>query len=130
MTMKRFMQGIFTALAISALISISAFAGDKTKTEKKHVTIIEDITVNGTVLKAGDYDVKFDEAAGELSILKDGKVKAKVPAHLQARSDKAKDTSVRMLNKGGVAELTGVTFGGWNQDVVVGSGSSTNGMQQ
>lgn len=128
--MKRFIQGIFAALAISALISISAFAGDKGKSEKKHVTLTEDVTVNGTVLKAGDYDVKFDESTGELSIIKDGKVKAKAPARLQARSDKAKDTALRTMNKGGVAELIGVSFGGWNQDVVVGTGSSTNGMQQ
>jgi hypothetical protein len=126
--MKRFM-GILAALAISALISISAFAGDKGRTERKHVTITEDVTVNGTVLKAGEYDLKFDEAAGELSIIKDGKVKAKVPAHLQARTDKAKDTSVRTIAKGGVSELMGITFGGWNQDVIVGSGSSSNGMQ-
>lgn len=128
--MKRFIQGIFAALAISALISISAFAGDKGKSEKKRVTLTEDVTVNGTVLKAGDYDVKFDESTGELSIIKDGKVKAKVPARLQARSDKAKDTALRTMNKGGVAELVGVTFGGWNQDVVVGTGGSANGMQQ
>ena len=127
--MKRFMKGIFAAVVISGLVSISAFAGDKGKAAKKHVTITDDVTVNGTVLKAGDYDVKFDETAGELSILKDGKVKAKVPAHLQARTDKAKDTSLRTLDKGGVAELTAVTFGGWNQDVIVGAGSSTNGMQ-
>ena len=128
-TMKRFMKGIFAAVVISGLVSISAFAGDKGKAAKKHVTITDDVTVNGTVLKAGDYDVKFDESAGELSILKDGKVKAKAPAHLQARAEKAKDTSLHMLEKGGVAELIGVTFGGWNQDVVVGTGSSTTGMQ-
>ena len=127
--MKRFMKEIFAAVVISGLVSIGAFAGDKGKTEKKHVTITEDVTVNGTVLKPGDYDVRFDESSGELSILKDGKVKAKVPAHLQARSDKAKDTLLRTLDKGGVAELTGVTFGGWNQDVIVGAGGSTTGMQ-
>lgn len=127
--MKRFMKGIFAALVISGLVSISALAGDKGKTEKKHVTITDDVTVNGTVLKPGDYDVKFDESAGELSILKDGKVKAKVPAHLQARTDEAKNTSLRTLDRGGVPELTGVSFSGWNQDVVVGTGGSTTGMQ-
>jgi len=127
--MKRFMKGIFAALVISGLVSIGAYAGDKGKTEKKSVTITEDVTINGTVLKPGDYQVKFDESAGELSILKGGKVKANVPAHLQARADKAKDTSLHTLDKGGVAELIGITFGGWNQDVVVGTGGSTTGMQ-
>src|ERR1044071_4122003 len=104
--MNCFMKGIFAAAVISGLVSIGAFAGDKGKTEKKSVTITDDVTVNGTVLKPGDYQVKFDESSGELSILKDGKVKAKAPAHLQARNDKAKDTSLRMVDKGGVAELT------------------------
>ena len=127
--MKRFMKGILAALVISGLVSIGAFAGNKGKTEKKSITITEDVTVNGIVLKPGDYQVKFDETSGELSILKDGKVKAKVPAHLQARTDEAKNTSLRTLDKGGVPELTAVTFGGWNQDVVVGAGGSTTGMQ-
>lgn len=127
--MKRFMQGVFAAFAISALISISAFAGDKGKSEKKQITFSEDIMVNGTLIKAGDYDVKFDEATNELSVIKNGKVKAKVPARLEARNEKARDTSVRTVDKGSkVAELVAVTFGGWTQDVVVGS-SSTNGAQ-
>jgi hypothetical protein len=128
--MKRFMKEIFAALVISGLVSIGAFAGDKGKTEKKHVTITEDVTVNGTTIKAGEYDVKFDQSTGELSIIQNGKVKAKAPAHFQARTDEAKNTSLRTLDKGGVRELTGITFGGSNQDVVVGTGGSTNGMQQ
>jgi hypothetical protein len=99
---------------------------DKVKTET--VTFAQDTTVNGTVLKAGEYQVKFNEQTGELAILKDGKVKAKTTAQLQARSDKAKNTSVRILDKGGVYELIGVTFGGSNQDVMVsGSGGPVTG---
>ncbi len=128
--MKRFIQAILAAFAISAVISISAFAGDKGKSEKKHITFSEDLMVNGTLIKAGEYDVKFDEASNELSVLKDGKVKVKVPARLEARNEKAKDTSVRTVDKGNkVADLVAVTFGGWNQDVVVGSSSSNNGQQ-
>ena len=127
--MKRFMKEIFAALVISGLISIGAFASDKGKTEKKHVTITEDVTINGTLIKAGEYDVKFDQNTGELSVIQNGKVKAKAPAHLQARTVEAKNTALRTLDKGGVRELTGVTFGGSNQDVIVGTGGSTNGMQ-
>lgn len=127
--MKRFMQVFFVALVIGALASISAFAGDKDKTEKKTVTFPSDVMVNGTLVKAGDYEVKFDETSGELSIMRNGKVKAKVPAHLEARSAKAKETALRTRDGGGTTELIGVTFGGWTQDVVVGSSSSVNGMQ-
>jgi hypothetical protein len=119
--MKRFMKGFLIALAIGALASISAYAGDKNKVEKKTVTFPSDVMVNGTLVKAGDYEVAFNETTGELSIIKSGKVKAKTSAHVEARSDKAKSTSLRTRDEGGNAELIGVTFGGSNQDVVIGS---------
>ena len=128
--MKRFMKAFFLALIIGALASISAFAGDKGKVEKKTVTFPEDVMVNGTLVKAGDYEVAFDATTGELSIIKNGKVKAKTAAHVEARSDKAKNTSLRTREGGGATELIGVTFGGSNQDVLIGSNGSTSGTQK
>lgn len=127
--MKRFMNGFFLALIIGALASVSAFAGDKGKAEKQTITFPEDVMVNGTLVKAGDYEVKYDEASSELSIIKNGKVKAKTAAHVEARSDKAKTTSLRTREQGGSTELIGVTFGGSSQDVVVGNSGATSGMQ-
>jgi hypothetical protein len=120
--MKSFVKLFFVALAIGALASVSAFAGSKDKVKKETVTFTSDVMVNGTLVKAGDYEVKFDETTGELTILKDGKVKAKTSARLEERTDKAKNTAVRTMDKGSnVAELVGITFGGSNQNVVVGS---------
>jgi len=127
--MKRFMKGFFVALVVSALASLSVFAGDKGKVEKKTITFPEDVMVNGTLVKAGDYEVKFDEGTGELSIIRNGEVKAKTPAHIEQRSDKAKSTALRTVDKGGNAELLGVTFGGSNRDVIVGASGSTSGTQ-
>jgi len=128
--MKRFMKTFFAALIVGALASFSALAaGDKGKVDKKMVTFPEDVMVNGTLVKAGDYEVKFDESTNELSIIKNGKVQAKTPAHVEARSDKAKNTALRTADKGGATELIGVTFGGSNRDVMVGTGGSTNGTQ-
>jgi hypothetical protein len=115
--MKVFLKSTFAALMICALASISIHAAAKVKTE--NVTFDTDTMVNGTLLKAGDYQVKFNEQTGELAVLKNGKVKAKTTAQLQTRSDKAKHTAVRTLDKGGVAELIGFTFGGSTQDVMV-----------
>ena len=129
MKMKRFINGFFLALVIGALASISAFGGDKNKGEKKTVTFPEDVMVNGTMIKAGDYQVQFDETTGELAILKDGKVKAKTAAHVEARSSKAKDTSLRTREEGGMAQLIGVTFSGSNEDVIVSGAGSATGMQ-
>jgi len=120
--MKSFLKTTFAALVICALASIVAAAGkDKVRTET--VKFASDIMVNGTLVKAGSYQIKFNEQTGELSILKDGKVKAKTTAQLQARNEKARDTAVKTLDKGGVAELIGFSFGGSKQDLVVGAGS-------
>ena len=127
--MKRFMKSFFVALVIGALASLSVMAGDKGKVEKKAVTFPDDVMVNGTLVKAGEYEVKFDEGAGELSIIKNGEVKAKTPAHVEQRSDKARSTALRTVDKGGNVELLGVTFGGSNRDVMVGASGSTNGTQ-
>ena len=127
--MKRFMTTFFAVLIVGALASFSALAGDKGKVEKKMVTFPEDVMVNGTLVKAGDYEVKFDESTNELSIIKGGKVQAKTPAHVEARSGKAKDTALRTADKGGATELIGITFGGSNRDVMVGASGSTSGTQ-
>ena len=127
--MKRFMKAFFAALIVSALASFSVLAGDKGKVEKKMITFPEDVMVNGTLVKAGDYEVKFDDSTNELSIIQNGKVKAKTPAHVEARSEKAKNTALRTADKGGNTELIGVTFSGSNRDVMVGAGGSTTGTQ-
>jgi hypothetical protein len=128
--MKRFMKIFFATLIIGALASISALAaGDKGKVEKKTITFPEDVMVNGTLVKAGEYEVKFDESTNELSIMRGGEVKAKTPAHIEARSDKAKSTALRTVEKGGATELLGVTFGGATRDVMVGAGGTTGGNQ-
>src|SRR6185436_8209669 len=128
--MKRFMKTFFAALIVGALAAFSALAaGDKGKVDKKMVTFPEDVMVNGTLVKAGDYEIKFDESTNELSILKNGKVQAKTPAHVESRSEKARSTALRTAEKGGATELIGVTFGGSSRDVMVGAGGSTNGTQ-
>jgi hypothetical protein len=123
--MKGFIKGLLITMMIGVLASISVFAGDKSKTDS--VTFPTDVMVNGTLIKAGDYQVRFDEKTGELAILKGGKVKAKAPARLEARSEKAKNTSIRTIEKGNTSELIGVSFNGWSEDVVVSSGGSTSG---
>lgn len=127
--MKRFMKAIFVALVITALASISAMAGDKGKVEKKTVTFTDDTMVNGKLVKKGEYEIKFDDSTGELSVIKNGRVIAKSSAHYEARSDKAKTTALRTIESGGNIELKGITFGGSDQDVIVGARGSVSGTQ-
>src|SRR5689334_6362989 len=126
--MKRFITGFACALAIALFASLGIAAKDKTK--RKTVEFTQDVAVNGTVVKAGTYDVKYNEESGELSIIKDGKVKATTTAHLEPRSNEAKDTAVIIANTGGaVAEFRGITFGGSNQNVIVGSSGGSSSAQ-
>jgi hypothetical protein len=117
--MKSYLQRMLIALTILALGAVAVFAE---KNKNARLTLAQDVMVNGTLVKAGDYEFKFNEKTNELSILKDGKVKAKTTARLETRNEKAKNTSVRTRSAGSTTEIIGLTFGGSNQEVVVGSG--------
>jgi hypothetical protein len=126
--MKRFITVFVCTLAITVIASMGVAAKDKTK--KKTVEFTQDVMVNGTLLKAGTYDVKFNEETGELTVIKNGKVKATTTAHLEQRSNEAKDTAIIIANTGGaVAEFRGITFGGSNQNVVVGGSGGSSSAQ-
>jgi len=119
--MKKALQHTFAALMICAIAAVTAFA-DNNKSGKLHLT--KDVTVNGTLLKAGEYNFKFDEKTNELTILKGGKVKAKTAARLETRNEKAKITSILLNQNGNAVELVALRFGGSNQEVVVSSGGA------
>ena len=130
--MKSFTKRFFVALTIAGLASFTAMAKDKDKDKvaRKDVTFTQDIMLNGTLLKAGQYQLKFDENTNELRILRNGKVKAETAAHLEPRTGKAKSTQIMIDNTGsGPAELRGVAFHGWDKDVMVNGSSSTSGSQ-
>ena len=129
--MKSLMKNMAMAVAMITLVSLGAFAAGKDKVRKETVTLISDVTVNGTLLKAGTYDIRFDETTGELALLRDGKIKAKVAMRSEERSDKAQTTAVRTESKGNIAELIGVTFAGSNQNLVVnGNSGAVTGNQR
>lgn len=122
--MKSIMNRMLVVLMVTALTSVVALA----KVHKHKVTFDEDIKVNGTVVKRGTYEVKFDDETGQLSIAKNGKVVAQAMAKLEPRSKKANDFQLRSTNSGDEQQLTGVTFGGSDKDVVITtSGAATTG---
>lgn len=119
--MKSIMNRMLVVLMVGALTSVAALA----KTQKHRVTFDSDIKVNGTLLKKGTYDVKFDDQTGQLSIAKDGKVVAQAMTRIQPRNKKANDFQLRSSGSGDDVQLVGVTFGGSDKDVVISSGSTT-----
>ena len=119
--MKSIMSRMLVVLMVGALTSVAALA----KVHKQRVNFDEDIKVNGTVVKKGTYEVKFDDETNQLSIIKNGKVVAQAMARLESREKKANDFQLRSTNKDNQQQLTGVTFGGSDKDVVITEGGAT-----
>ena len=120
--MKSIVNRMVVVLMVAALTSVGALA----KVHKQKVTFESDIKVNGTLVKKGTYDVKFDDESGQLSIEKSGKVVAQATAKLEARDKKANDFQLRSTVNGDETNLTGITFGGSDKNIVItSSGAST-----
>lgn len=116
--MRNYIVRSFAVLMLCALATSTALAE---KTRKAEMLLATDVTINGTLVKAGKYDFRFNEESGELSLLKKGKVVVKTSARLEARNDKAESNEFRTRTTGNVTELFKVTFAGSNKDVVVSS---------
>jgi len=122
--MKSIVSKMVAVVMVGALTSVVAFA----KVQKEKVTFDSDIKVNGTVVKKGSYDLKFDDESGQLSITKNGKVVVQTMAKLEQREKKASDFQLRSTSDNGETNLIGVTFNGSDKNVVItSSGSSTTG---
>ena len=122
--MKSIVSKVAAVVMVGALTSVVAFA----KVQKEKVTFDSDIKVNGTVVKKGAYDLKFDDESGQLSITKNGKVVVQTMAKLEQREKKASDFQLRSTSDNGETNLIGVTFNGSDKNVVItSSGSSTTG---
>jgi hypothetical protein len=115
---------MLVVMLVGALASVAALA----KVHKEKVTFENDIKVNGTLVKKGTYDVKFDDATGQLSLIKQGKVIAEAMTRSEPRTKKAVDFQVRSTGSGNDMQLVGVTFGGSDKDIMLANnGASTSG---
>jgi hypothetical protein len=121
--MKSIVNRMVVIMMVAALTSVVALA----KVQKQKVTFESDIKVNGTLVKKGTYDLKFNDETGQLSIVKGGKVIAEAMTRVESRSKKANDFQMRSTVNGNEQQLTGITFGGSDKDVVIsnGAGSTT-----
>jgi hypothetical protein len=113
--MKSSISRIAVVLLVALLSSSALFA----KSKKETIEFTSDIKVNGTLVSKGTYEVKFDDQTSELSIIKDKKVIARATATLEKRDNKARQLVLRWTGSGSDMQLTGLTFSGANQDLVI-----------
>jgi len=122
--MKSILNRVMVVLLVGALTGVVALA----KVQKEKVTFESDIKVNGTLVKKGTYEVKFNDETGQLAIVKNGKTVAEAMAKVEPRAKKANDFQLRSTVNGNETQLIGVTFGGSDKDIVLSnSGTSTTG---
>jgi hypothetical protein len=122
--MKSIVNRMMVVLLVGALTGVVALA----KVQKEKVTFENDIKVNGTLVKKGTYEIKFNDETGQLAIIKNGKTVAEAMAKLEPREKKATDFQLRSTVNGNETQLIGVTFGGSDKDVVLSNrGTSTTG---
>ena len=118
--MRSKINQVVIAVVVCALMSISSVAKERTET----LNLTQDVTINGTLVKKGQYKLKFDEQTGELLIMKGKKVVAKTTAKMEARTDKADRTEVNTVTNGTQNELRGISFRGESQRIVVSQASA------
>jgi hypothetical protein len=101
-------KSVVTGLAL--LLGSSAFAATKA-----NLQLGNPVMVNGTKLKAGDYKLQWEGAAGnvEVSITQGKNVLAKVPARvIELQTPASNDAAVTRKNESGPNTLAGVRFQG------------------
>jgi hypothetical protein len=97
-------------MGFALLLASSAFAATKASLQLNNP-----VTVNGTNLKPGDYNLQWEGSGDkvELSILKGSKVIAKAPAHVvELEAPAAYDAALTRKSNSGTSSLTGVRFQG------------------
>ncbi len=96
------------------------------KTRKESISFSTNTTVNGTLLKKGTYQLKFDDAKGELAIIKDGKVVAQASTTTAKRDDKAPEFELQLSGLGAEKKLVGLAFAGEEQNIVITNAAASN----
>lgn len=119
--MKSIIKRFTIALLLTSLMSVAAFA----KTKSETISFPTSIKINGTLVEKGVYDLKYDEQAGELTIIKEKKIIARSTTSVEKRDRKARVFEFRSSGKGDDAQLTRITFAGADHDVVIGNSQAT-----
>ena len=108
MSVSKISKGLLLGLAL--LLATSGFAANKGSLQ-----VLDPVTVNGKLLAAGDYTVKWDGAGPnvELNILRGKNVVATVPAHMvDLEQSPSRDSVVTTVNAEGRKAVNELRFSG------------------
>lgn len=111
MTLYKTVSTMISILIVTAILMVTP---SMAKDQRKTIHLSDGATINGTVLKPGDYTIEFSNTeAGEATIRRNGKVILRAPYKLVALLDEARRDEVRSrINSDGTQEITQLVFGG------------------
>ena len=121
--MKRNVTIIALALALSALGGTMALA----KNKFHRITFDQDMLVNGALVKKGEYQARFDEQNGELTILDGSRAVATTTVKEETLEKKAPATSFEVKTGDNGPMLTKITFGGSRYALLISDNQSAEG---
>src|SRR5689334_2649797 len=105
--MKKLTAYLMTALMVAAISVFAAVASDTH--HSAHVKISENLIVGNTMVKKGDYKIRFDEVTGELTVKKmNGDLVATAIGHVIPMEKDAKFTALTMTDTDRGPVLTAV----------------------
>jgi pyruvate carboxylase len=120
-TKKMMMSLMLTVMVLAGLAVVEA--RDRSKT----ITFLNDVTVNGTVVAKGTYDVRFDSETNEVSILRNGRLVATTKVEVKLTDRKNPHNSAGFIERDNARVLTSITFEGDKRVLLVNPvGSSTS----
>ncbi|MCA1557333.1 MAG: DUF2911 domain-containing protein [Acidobacteria bacterium] len=113
--MRKMVNLLVIAAVVCMLSAMTVFGKDKSE----YITLPQDVVINGTLVKKGEYKLKFDEKSGELLLMKGSKVVAKTSAKMEKREEKASRMEFNTTTNGTQNELRGISFRGESHKLVL-----------
>jgi hypothetical protein len=121
--MKRNATIIALAVALCALVGTMALA----KNKFHRISFEQDILVNGALVKKGEYQARFNEQNGELTILVGNRAVVTTTAKEEMLAKKAPATSFEIKTGDNGPMLTKITFGGSRYALLISDNQSAEG---
>jgi hypothetical protein len=121
--MKRAATIIALAFALCALAGTMALA----KIKFHRVSFDQDMLVNGALVKKGEYQARFNEQNGELTILEGSRAVVTTTVKEETLAKKAPATSFEVKTGDNAPVLTKITFEGSRYALLISDNQSAEG---
>ena len=113
--MRKIVSGL-ASFSLLCLLSAGALA-DHHKDLKEHVTIGQQMYVNGTAIKPGRYLVRYDADSSEMKLERNGKVVAQAKATVIVNNDEFDQDAILTTTTSSGTQLTGIRLGGQHEEI-------------